>query len=139
MAELKTKPSERSLESFLRGVEDAERREDCHTILKLMKKITRQEPKVWGDSIVGFGTYHYKYESGREGDWFVTGFSPRKQNLTIYIMPGLDAHKDALKKLGKHKAGRGCLYIKRLADIDQSVLSEMIKTSVAKMKSSAGS
>ena len=139
MAELKTKPSERSVESFLRGVEGPERSEDCHTVLKLMKKITRQEPKVWGDSIVGFGTYHYKYESGREGDWFVTGFSPRKQNLTIYIMPGLDAHKDALKKLGKHKAGRSCLYIKRLADIDQSVLSEMIKTSVAKMKSSAGS
>jgi hypothetical protein len=139
MAELKTQPNEQSVESFLSSVEDAERSEDCHTVLKLMKKITRQKPKMWGESIVGFGTYHYKYASGREGDWFVTGFSPRKQNLTIYIMRGMDAHKDALKKLGKHRAGRGCLYIKRLSDIDQSVLSEMIKTSVAKMKSSARS
>jgi hypothetical protein len=138
MAELKTKPNERSVESFLSRVEDAEYREDCHTILTLMKKITRQEPKMWGESIVGFGNYHYKYDSGREGDWFVTGFSPRKQNLTIYLMPGLDAHQTSLKTLGKYKAGKGCLYIKRLADIDQSVLSEMIKSSFAKMTSSAG-
>ena len=134
MAELKTKPSDLSVEKFLTSVKDPARSEECRVVLNLMKKITRQEPKMWGDSIVGFGTYHYKYESGREGNWFVTGFSPRKQNLTLYIMPGLGGYEGALKKLGKHKSGKCCLYINRLSDIDLSVLTEVIKTSVTKMK-----
>lgn len=99
-------------------------------ILDLMQKITQVTPKMWGDSIVGFGNYHYKYESGREGDWFLTGFSPRKQNLTLYLMSGFDLHQELLEKLGKYKTGKGCLYIKKIADVDFTVLTELIKKSV---------
>jgi hypothetical protein len=130
MAELKTKQTDRGVEEFLNEISDEKTRNDCYTVLKLMQKVTGEKPKMWGSSIVGFGNYHYKYESGREGDWFLVGFSPRKQNLTLYLMYGLERLENLLKKLGKYKTGKSCLYIKSLADIDQSVLKELIKQSV---------
>jgi uncharacterized protein DUF1801 len=135
MAELKTKPTSDSVEKFLNTIKDPERREDCLTVLKLMKHATKAEPKMWGSAIVGFGDIHYVYESGREGDWFVMGFSPRKANLTLYLMSGLHEHLDSLKKLGKHKTGKGCLYVKSLKDIDLGVLKSMMEKAVRVMKS----
>ena len=134
MAELKTKPNKLSVEKFLNSVKDDKKREDSFKILRLMKQITKKEPVMWGTSIVGFGKYHYKYASGREGDWFLTGFSPRKQSLTIYTMTYVEKHKDLLKKLGKFKTGKGCLYIKKLEDMDMIVLKELITTTVKKLK-----
>jgi uncharacterized protein YdhG (YjbR/CyaY superfamily) len=99
----------------------------------MMKKATRAEPKMWGTSIIGFGDYHYKYESGHEGDYFLTGFSPRKQNLTLYILGGFDEHEELLNKLGKYSLGKGCLYIKKLEDVDTKVLKELVTRSVKKM------
>ena len=131
MAELKTKPNEQSVEAFLNSVEDEKKRQDCFTILEIMKQITKAEPQMWGTSMVGFGTYHYKYESGREGDWFVAGFSPRKQNLTLYIMAGFSRYDELLSKLGKFKTGKSCLYINKIEDVDLKTLKELIKQSVA--------
>jgi hypothetical protein len=129
MSDLKTRPTGQSVERFLHSIADEQRR-DCLTVLGLMREITGAEPKMWGGSIVGFGSYQYQYESGRAGDWFIAGFSPRKQNLTLYLMSGFEAYSDLLKKLGKHKTGKSCLYIKRLEDIDLAVLKELIKQSV---------
>ena len=129
MAELKTVPTKLSVDKFLRGIADEQKREDCYQILKLMEKATRSKAKMWGTSIVGFGEHHYVYESGREGDWFITGFSPRKQNLTLYMMGGFDQFQDLLPKLGKHSTGKGCLYINKLADVDIKVLKELITKS----------
>jgi hypothetical protein len=134
MAENKTKQTGASVEKFLNSVNDEKQREDSFTILKMMQQITKAEPKMWGPSIVGFGKYHYKYESGREGDCALTGFSPRKGNLTLYIMGGFDEKSSQMKKLGKYKNGKCCLYIKKLEDIDMSVLKELVKTSVESMK-----
>lgn len=133
MAELKTKLNNASVNKFLKTVSDPAKLADCYTVLDMMKKITKAEPKMWGTSIVGFGTYHYKYASGREGDWPISGFSPRKQNLTLYIMSGFREYDDLLKKLGKHKTGKSCLYIKSLEDIDLKVLKEIITKSVKTM------
>jgi hypothetical protein len=133
-AELKTKVNEASVEGFLNSVKDEQTRADCFEILKIMKQVTKEEPKMWGSSIIGFGSYHYKGASGREGDWMLTGFSPRKQNLTLYLMGGFDTHVDLLKKLGKHKTSVGCLYIKKLEDVDVKVLKELIKKSFNTMK-----
>jgi hypothetical protein len=132
MAELKTQVTKASVEKFLKGIRDENKREDCLQILKIMKKATRAEPKMWGPSIIGFGDYHYKYASGRENDWFMTGFSPRVQNITLYSMGGFDA--ELLKKLGKHKTGKGCLYINRLEDVDKKVLTELITNSVRNLQ-----
>jgi len=134
VAELKTKKNNASVAKFLDSVKDAKRRADCDTVLALMKRATKSEPKMWGSSIVGFGSYRYKYESGREGDWFLTGFSPRKQNLTLYIMSGFERYDGLMKKLGKFKTGKSCLYINKLDDIDMNVLKELITESVAHMK-----
>lgn len=134
MAELKTKERKASVEKFLNSVKDDQKREDSFKILKMMKQITKVEPKMWGKSIIGFGNYHYKYASGREGDWFLTGFSPRKDSLSLYIMAELNKEKDLLGKLGKHKTGKGCLYINKLYDIDMKVLKKLIITSVNKLK-----
>jgi len=134
LAELKTKENEGDVKAFLNGVTDERKRQDSFAILQLMQAVTQTEPKMWGDSIVGFGHYHYKYESGREGDWFLTGFSPRKQNLTLYIMAGFDHYDELMARLGKHKTGKSCLYINKLADIDTAVLQELIAQSVAHMK-----
>ena len=132
--ELKTKVNDASVESFLNSIEDEQKRADCFEILKLMKQVTKEAPKMWGASIVGFGSYHYKSASGREGDWMLTGFSPRKQNLTLYLMGGFDPHQDLLKKLGKHKTSVGCLYLKKLDDVDKKVLKELVTESVKTMK-----
>jgi hypothetical protein len=133
MAELKTKPTKLSVDKFIKSQPDAQTREDCFTIAKLMKEATGAEPKMWGSSIVGFGTHHYKYASGREGDWPIVGFSPRKQNLTLYAMAGHD--RELLKKLGKHTVGKGCLYIKRLSDVDLPTLKKVIKKAAKDLKS----
>ena len=134
MAELKTKPNILSVEKFLNSIKDEQKRKDSFQVLEMMKKITKEEPIMWGTSIVGFGKYHYKYASGREGDWFLTGFSPRKQNLTLYIMSGFKRYNELMKKLGKHKTGSSCLYINKLDDIDLKVLKELISESVKYMK-----
>jgi hypothetical protein len=133
-AEVKTKVNEASVEGFLNSVGDEQARKDCFELLKMMKQVTKEEPKMWGASIVGFGSYHYKGASGREGDWMLTGFSPRKQNLTLYLNHGFDVHEDLLKKLGKYKTGMGCLYVKKLDDVDKKVLKELVTESVKRMK-----
>ncbi len=133
MAKLKTTPTDKSVQAFLSAIADDERRQDCLTVLKIMKQATKAEPKMWGDSIVGFGSYHFKYASGREGDWFLTGFSPRKQALTLYIMAGFSRYDELLSRLGKYKTGKSCLYIKRLDDVDLAVLKELVGQSVAHM------
>jgi hypothetical protein len=135
MAELKTKVTKVSVDKFLQGIKDEKKREDCYQILKIMKKATKAEPKMWGTSIIGFGDYHYVYASGREGDWFITGFSPRVQNLTLYMMGGFD--QELMKKLGKYKTGKGCLYINKLEDVYTKVLDKLITTSVKKAKASS--
>ncbi len=127
MAENKTRPTEVSVNDFLAGVEPPERREDCQKVLAMMQEITQQPPRIWGTAIVGFGHYRYKYETGREGDWFPVGFSPRKASLTLYFNNGLEPHAERLARLGKHKTGKACLYINRLKDVDESVLREMIQ------------
>ena len=134
MAENKTKPTTKSVPDFLNSIEDPARKNDCKTLSALMEKITGSKPKMWGDSIVGFGDYHYKYASGREGDWFLVGFSPRKQNLTLYIMGYLEFYTDLLEGLGTFKHGKGCLYVKRLEDIDLDVLKTLISTSIKRLK-----
>ncbi|MBL6448680.1 DUF1801 domain-containing protein [Fulvivirga sp. 29W222] len=134
MAELKTKLNEENVENFINSVKDEQRRRDSFKVLHLMKGITDTEPKMWGSSIIGFDHYHYKYNSGREGDWFITGFSPRKQALTLYIMAGFSKYEELLQKLGKYKTGKSCLYIKRLEDIDLNVLKELINSSVRYMR-----
>ena len=134
MAENKTRQTSLSVTEFLKTVEDPVKRKDCHTLKRLMRKTTGRPPKMWGSSIVGFGKYHYKYESGREGNFFITGFSPRKQNLTIYIMPGFSRYAAGMEKLGKHKTGKSCLYIKSLDDIDMDILEWMIADSTEYMR-----
>jgi hypothetical protein len=131
MTENKTRPNEENVQAFLLALPEDQRRKDCFTILELMRKVTGAEPKMWGDSVVGFGDYHYKYASGREGDWFRTGFSPRKQNLTLYFCYYLENQADLLSQLGKYKIGKGCLYIKRLEDVDLKVLEALIARSSA--------
>lgn len=134
MTELKTKPNDLSVKTFLDSIADHQVRSDCYKLVELMQKITGQEAKMWGNTIVGFGSYHYKYASGREGDWMITGFAPRKQNLTVYIMEGFDRHKVELARLGPYTTGKSCLYIKKLEDINLSILKEIIKNSVESMK-----
>ncbi len=133
MAELKTKETAESVSAFLKKIADKTRREDCLAVVDIMRDVTKEEPKMWGSSIVGFGRYHYKYESGREGEWMITGFSPRKGDLTLYIMPGFEPFPDLMKRLGKYKTGKSCLYIKKLADVDVDVLRELVTVSVNKM------
>jgi hypothetical protein len=130
MTDAKTKPTGASVTKFLAGVSDAARRQDCLTLLQLMKRVTGAEPRMWASGMVGFGSYHYKYATGREGDWFRTGFAPRKQDLTVYVMAGLDKHPTLLARLGKYKAGKSCLYVKRLGDVNLDVLEELIVKSL---------
>lgn len=135
MAELKTKQNNASVKDFLETVQDESKKKDCDIVLKMMKRITGEKPKMWGGSIIGFGKYHYKSErSKQEGDWFITGFSPRKQNLTIYIIAGFTAYGELMKKLGKYKTGAGCLYMNKLADVDIAVLEELVARSYKYMK-----
>ena len=134
MAENKTKPNAKSVPKFLEAIEDPGRRTDCKKIASLMERLSGSKPKMWGDSIVGFGEYRYKYASGREGDWFLVGFSPRKLNLTLYIMGYLEYYTEHLEKLGKFKHGKGCLYIKKLEDVNMAVLESLITTSIKRLK-----
>lgn len=131
MAELKTKLNDKSVEDFLNTVEDEQKRKDSFELLKIMQEISGEPAKMWGSAIVGFGSYHYVYASGREGDWMLSGFSPRKASITLYLMAGFDQLGDELASLGKHKVGKGCLYVKSLSDIDEKVLRKMIEKSIA--------
>ncbi|MDX6611274.1 MAG: hypothetical protein QOD75_460 [Blastocatellia bacterium] len=133
MAELKTQPTKVKVKDFLAKVADEKRRRDCQVIVDIMSQATGAKPEMWGASIVGFGRYRYKYESGREGEWMVTGFSPRKSDLTLYITGGFEAVPELMKRLGKHKTGKGCLYIKKLDDVDVNVLRKLVEKSVAMM------
>ena len=131
MAENKTKPTQLKVSDFIAGIEDKVKRDDCRELMKLMSEITGNRAKMWGSAIVGYGKYHYKYESGREGDFFLTGFSPRKQALSIYIVSGFSINPELMEKLGKHKTGKSCLYVKKLDDVDHMALAQLIKESVA--------
>jgi uncharacterized protein DUF1801 len=130
MAELKTKPTKQSVKEFLNQIGDQERRDDCFAIAKMMEEITGEKPKMWGPSIVGFGSFHFKYDSGREGDWLKIGFSPRKKDLTLYLMMGFERRGELMKQLGKHSTSKSCLYIKRLSDVHLPTLKKLIKASV---------
>jgi hypothetical protein len=134
MAENKTKATDADVYEFINNVPDERKRQDSFALLELMREVTGEEPKMWGSSIVGFGSYHYKYASGHEGDASLTGFSSRKQNLTIYITSGFDQYADLMQKIGKHTTGKSCLYVKRLSDIDLEVLRELVQKSVDHMK-----
>ena len=136
MAELKTKKNKASVEKFLAAIEPAQKQVDSRTIVDLMTRITGEEPAMWGPSIVGCGSYHYKYDSGREGDWMKIGFAPRKQSLTLYIMSGFKRFDELMAKLGKHSTGKSCLYIKKLEDVDMGVLEDLMRESVAHVSKS---
>jgi len=138
MAENKTKATGASVTTYLAGIQDKERRKDCEALVKLITKATKQKPTMWGSSIVGFGSYHYKYASGREGDACVIGFSSRKGDITIYLTAGLVGREDLMAKLGKHKVGKGCLYIRKLSDVDLNVLDKLITASFADRQSRHG-
>ncbi len=133
MAEPKTKETTESVSAFLDKVADERRRNDCYAVAEIMRAVTKEEPKMWGPSIVGFGRYHYKGASGREGEWPIIGFSPRKDNLTLYIMGGFDSWPELMKRLGKCKTGKSCLYVKKLEDIDVGVLRKLVTQSVKQM------
>lgn len=130
----KTQPTAVSVEAFIANVPNEIRRRDAKTLLALMKKLSGETPRLWGPSMIGFGTYHYKYASGREGDFFLTGFSPRASSLVVYIMDGYQDNSDLLAKLGKHKTGKSCLYVNRLEDIDMNVLEKLVLRSLAYMR-----
>lgn len=130
MSDLKTRPNDASVDEFLEAVENPKRKSDAYEVLELMRRVTGEEPVMWGGSIVGFGSYHYTYASGREGDWPVAGFSPRKSALTLYIMSGFKGHAELMEKLGKHRTGKSCLYINKLEDVDTEVLEELVRRSV---------
>ncbi len=134
MAELKTKPTSVKVADFMNSIPDKTQRADCKAIAAMMRKATGKRAKMWGSSMVGYGSYHYKYASGQEGDYFITGFSPRKQATTVYIMPGFSGYETLMKKLGKYKTGKSCLYIKTLADVDEKVLQQLISKSVVEMR-----
>jgi len=130
MAEIKTKRNDASVDGFLNAIKDEQVREDCWVIVDIMRKATRAEPQMWGSSIVGFGSRRYKYPNGREMDWMLVAFSPRKQNITLYIWPGFDGNDELFAQLGRHSRGKGCVYIKRLSDIHLPTLKKLIKGSV---------
>jgi hypothetical protein len=130
MAELKTKPTEKSVKAFLDGISDKTRRADCYTVVDMMKRVTGAEPRIWGTGLVACGDYHYKYASGREGDWFLVGFASRTSALTLYITSGIERFPKLMEKLGKYKAAKSCLHIKKLDDVNLSVLEDLLKKSV---------
>ncbi len=138
MAENKTVKTGASVDEFMAAVENRRRREDGLVLLEMMRDLTGLEPEMWGPSIIGFGSYHYRYESGREGDMPLIGFSPRKQSLSLYIMSGFDEYEDLLGKLGKHRTGASCLYINKLADVDMGVLRELVAQSVECVRVGSG-
>src|SRR5215475_13348422 len=137
MAELKTKRNEASVDDFLNAIKDEQVREDCRTIADIMEKATKAKPQMWGSSIVGFGSHHYKYASGREGDWMLIAFSPRKQNITLYIYGGFEGYDELMAQLGTYKCGKSCVYIKRLSDVHLPTLKKLVQTSVQMKRKSA--
>ncbi len=134
MAELKTKPTDASVEAYLNAIADPRRQDDCRALARLMRRVTRHPPRMWGASIVGFGSYHYRYASGHEGDSCLAGFSSRASDITVYLAPGFAGREERLSALGKHRAGKGCLYLKRLSDVDTRVLETLIRESVAELR-----
>jgi hypothetical protein len=134
VAENKTKATGASVTAFINSIDDKQKRADARKVAAMMRKATGKRAKMWGPSIVGYGTYHYKYASGREGDFLMTGFSPRKQALTVYVIPGFEHFETLMKKLGKYKTGKSCLYIKRLSDVDEKILEQLINRSVKYMR-----
>lgn len=134
MAELKTKVTKVNVNDLIKSVPDEQKRKDSLVLIDIMSKITKEKPKMWGPSIIGFGSYHYKYESGHEGDMCLTGFSPRKAAISVYILMGFNKSPELMKKLGKFKTGKSCLYVKKLSDIDMKVLEELIEESVKYIK-----
>ena len=134
MAEAKTRPTKESVAAFLAAIPDEQRRKDGQAVAKLLREVTGEKPVLWGANIVGFGTYVYDYADGREGEWPIVGFSPRKSELVVYIMPGFERHADLLSRLGKHRTGKSCLYLKKLSDADPAVLKELVSRSVAAME-----
>lgn len=137
MSENKTKPTDGNVDEFLASIENDRRRDDAMTMCKMILEVTGKKPVMWGPTMVGFGTYHYKYDSGREGDWFVAGFAPRKARLVVYIMSGFKRHDALMKKLGKHKTGGSCLYINKLSDVDMDILRELVSRSVEYVSSTS--
>ena len=131
MAEPKTQKNDADVEAFLDGIENEKRRDDCRAVVALMADVTGEPPAMWGDSIIGFGSYHYRYPTGREGDWMATGVSPRKQSLTVYIQTGFHRHAELMERLGRFTTGKSCLYVKRLEDVDTDVLRDLIRDSYA--------
>ncbi len=138
MSELKTQPSGDSVSEFISNLLDEQRRLDCEKLNLIFSEVTNQNPVIWGGSIIGYGHYHYKYESGRQGDWFTVGFSPRKQNITLYFMIGVEKLAPLLKSLGKHKTGTSCVYINKLSDIKEEVLRNLIKQTIESVNSNNG-
>ena len=134
MADNKTRPGKQSVSEFIKSIDDKDQRADVKKIAAMMRKATGKNARMWGSGIVGYGEYHYKYASGREGDFMITGFSPRKQSISVYIMPGFASFGGLMKKLGKHKTGKSCLYINRLSDVDEKVLQKLIDDSVKLMR-----
>lgn len=134
MAENKTKPTDASADDYIDAIEGEERRDDCRALVKLISKITKHKPVMWGPSIVGFGRYHYKYDSGREGDSCLTGFSSRKGDISVYLVASGPDQENLLKRLGKHKMGKACLYIRKLRDVDLKILEQLVSGSVAEVK-----
>ena len=130
MSDPTTGGNDQHVQSFLESIEDEQRKADCSALVEMMQRITGHQPRLWNNSIIGFGSYHYKYESGREGDWFLTGCSPRKQHLSVYIIGGLSHHEEKLEKLGQYKRSKACLYIRALSDVKRDVLEEIISASV---------
>ena len=137
MAENKTKPQDGDVYAYLDTIEPEKKRQDSLAVLELMKDVTGEEPKMWGTSIIGFGEYRYRYESGREGDWFLTGFAPRKQSLTLYIMAGFSKYDELMGQLGKYTTGKSCLYIKKIEDVDTDVLRELVRLSAEHVANSS--
>lgn len=134
MSDAKTRPTDASVDAYLAAIESDERRKDCETLVTMMSAITKAEPVMWGASIVGFDSYHYRYASGREGDWPITGFSSRKGDISVYLMIPDQNQEELLARLGRHKMGKSCLYIRRLSDVDTGVLEQLIAGSVAEVK-----
>lgn len=133
MAELKTKPTSASVDDFLSSIKDDQVREDCRTIAAVLEDATKSKGEMWGQSIIGFGRYQYNYPNGRSMEWMKAGFSPRKQNIVLYLMSGFDSYEDLLSQLGKHSCGKGCLYVKRLSDLHLPTFKKLVKSSVAKV------
>ena len=131
---MKTTPTDASVADFLASIQDGSCRADCREVVELMREVTGEEPVLWGPGMIGFGRYHYVYDSGREGDWFLTGVSPRKKNLTLYVMAGFDRYDELMGRLGTYKTGKSCLYLKRLDDVDRDILRALVEQSVEHMR-----